>query len=275
MHRADTGPDPDPGSLRDLAASLALDAGAVAFAGRRSSAASGELGSDTKSSLTDVVTAFDRAAEATIVERLRSERPDDAIVGEEGTDQAGTSGLAWFIDPIDGTTNFVYDLPAWCCSVGVARDGEMVAGAVYVPALDELYAAALGHGATCNGRPIGAAATTDLGRALVATGFSYLADNRRAQAGTVARIIGSVRDIRRMGSAAIDLCFVAAGRLDVYYEQYVNAWDIAAGELIAREAGAITTDFVGGPARPGEVLAAAPGVHPAFLALLRDAAPTV
>jgi myo-inositol-1(or 4)-monophosphatase len=268
--------DVDPGSLRDLAASLALDAGVVAFGGRRSSAAAADdLGSDTKSSLTDVVTAVDRAAEATIVERLRRERPDDAIVGEEGTDQAGTSGLAWFIDPIDGTTNFVYDLPAWCCSVGVARDGEMLAGAVYVPALSELYAAALGHGATCNGVPIRPAPTTDLARALVATGFSYLADHRRTQAETVARLIGGVRDIRRMGSAAIDLCFVAAGRFDVYYERYVNAWDIAAGELIAREAGAITSDFAGGPARPGEVLVAAPGVHAAFLGLLSGTAPAV
>jgi myo-inositol-1(or 4)-monophosphatase len=268
--------DVDPVVLRELAASLALDAGAVAFAGRRSSAAAGgDLGSDTKSSLTDLVTAFDRAAEATIVERLRRERPDDAIVGEEGTDVAGTSGLAWLIDPIDGTTNFVYDLPTWCCSVGVARDGETIAGAVYVPALDEVFAAALGHGATCNGAPISPTTLTDVGLALVATGFGYAADTRRVQADAVAGLIGSVRDIRRLGSAAIDLCFVAAGRLDVYYERHVNAWDIAAGELIAREAGAITSDFAGGAPRPGEVLAAAPGVHGAFLRLLGEAEPAV
>ena len=259
--------DADRQALRDLAASLALDAGGVAFAGRRSGAAS-DLGSDTKSSLTDVVTAFDRAAEATIVERLRRERPGDAIVGEEGTADDGTTGYAWYVDPIDGTTNFVYDLPTWCCSVGVAHEGEMVAGAVYVPALDELYSAALGHGATVNGQPIAPSATTDLALALVGTGFSYLADARRAQAETLTRMIPHVRDVRRMGSAAIDLCFVAAGRLDVYYEQHLNAWDMAAGELIAREAGARTSGFDGGPARPGSTVAAAPGLHAAFLALL-------
>jgi myo-inositol-1(or 4)-monophosphatase len=259
--------DGDVTHLRELASSLALDAGAVAYAGRRSAAAH-DLGADTKSSLTDVVTAFDRAAEATIVERLQRERPGDAIVGEEGTDQAGTTGYAWYLDPIDGTTNFVYDLPTWCCSVAVAYDGEMLAGAVYVPALDELFSAGLGHGATLNGAPIAPSATTDLGLALVATGFSYAAEARRAHAETIARLIGSVRDIRRMGSAAIDLCFVAAGRVDAYFEGPLNPWDMAAGDLIAREAGAITSDFAGNSVRPEQTLAAAPGLHAAFLTLL-------
>lgn len=258
----------DPSALRDLAASMALDAGAVAFAGRRAAAATSDLGRATKSSATDLVTEFDRQAEAAIVERLRRDRPDDAIVGEEGTDQAGTSGYAWYVDPIDGTTSFVYDLPTWCCSVGVALDGEMIAGAVYVPALDELFAAAAGHGATCNGIPITPSPTVDLALALVGTGFSYQADARRRHAEQVARLIGDIRDIRRMGSAAVDLCFVAAGRLDVYFERGLNPWDAAAGELIAREAGAITSDFTGGPARPAEMLAAAPGVHTAFVELL-------
>ena len=266
MHRADQRADPV--ALRDLAIELAREAGEVAFAGRRSAARTSDLGSATKSSLTDVVTEFDRAAEASIVDRLRRERPGDAIVGEEGTDQAGTTGVAWFIDPIDGTTNFVYDLPTWCCSVGVAVDGAMVAGAVHIPPLGELFAAALGHGATLNGAPIAPAATSDIGLALVATGFSYLADNRRAHAAAVAGLIGEIRDIRRMGSAAIDLCFVAAGRLDVYFERHLNPWDMAAGELIAREAGAITSDFAGGPVRPAETLAAAPGIHAAMLDLL-------
>lgn len=268
MHPAD---DPsDVQALRDLAATLARQAGEVALAGRRAAAGTGapDLGGATKSSRTDVVTAFDRAAEATIVESLRRLRPDDAIVGEEGTADIGSSGYAWFIDPIDGTTSFVYDQPTWSCSIGVASGDVMVAGAVYLPALDELFTAALGAGALLNGRPIGASSETDLSLALVGTGFSYLADVRRQQAERVARLIADVRDIRRSGSAALDLCFVAAGRLDVYFEQHLHPWDSAAGELIAREAGALTSDFGGGPARPAELLAAAPGLHRAMLALL-------
>src|SRR5690606_23904278 len=136
----------------DLATRLARDAGTIALAGRH--AAGGDLRGDTKSSRTDVVTEFDRAAEAHIVTELRRVRPDDAIIGEEGTADEGTSGVAWYIDPIDGTTNFVYDHAAWACSIGVSSGGEMVAGAVYVPPAGELFAAARGHGATLNGTPI-------------------------------------------------------------------------------------------------------------------------
>lgn len=266
-HPAEPSPE-QVAELRELATTLALDAGAVAFAGRRSEPDANDLGSTTKSSQTDIVTRYDRAAEETIVATLRRLRPDDAIVGEEGTDHAGRSGYAWYIDPIDGTTNFVYDQPAWCCSVAVAHHGVTVAGAVYVPALDELYSAGLGLGATCNGRPIHPTGESELIRTLVATGFSYDPDNRRRHAAVIAGLIGDVRDIRRSGSAAVDLCSVAAGRVDVYFERHLNAWDMAAGELIAREAGAITSDFGGDPARPAEMLAAAPGVHAAFLALL-------
>ena len=267
MPHAEGSPD-DAIALRDLAASLARDAGRLAFAGRRAARDDGALGEATKSTGTDIVTKFDRAAEAEIVARLRLARPDDAIVGEEGTADSGTSGYSWFIDPIDGTTSFVYDLPTWSCSVGVGYEGTMLAGAVYVPPLDELFDAALDHGARLNGDPIAASAERDLSLALVATGFSYHADARRAHAERLSRMIAAIRDVRRMGSAAIDLCFVAAGRLDVYFEQHLNSWDAAAGELIAREAGAITSDFSGGPAVPSEMLAAAPGVHAAFLELL-------
>jgi myo-inositol-1(or 4)-monophosphatase len=262
------GSSDDPIALRDFAAALARDAGRLAFAGRRAARDEGALGEATKSTGTDIVTKFDRAAESEIVANLRRSRPDDAIVGEEGTADSGTSGYSWFVDPIDGTTSFVYDLPTWSCSVGVARDGTMVAGAVYIPPLDELFDAALGHGARLNGDPIAPSAERELSLALVATGFSYYPDARRAHAERLARMIASIRDIRRMGSAAIDLCFVAAGRVDVYFEQYLNSWDAAAGELIAREAGAITSDFAGGPAVPSEMLAAAPGVHAAFVELL-------
>ena len=262
----------DPIALRDLAGSLARDAGRIAYAGRRA-ARDGGLGETTKSTGTDIVTKFDRAAESEIVAHLRGARPHDAIVGEEGTADSGTSGYAWFIDPIDGTTSFVYDLPTWSCSVAVAHEGTMLAGAVYVPPLDELFDAARGHGARLNGRPIAASTETDLALALVGTGFSYQPEARQAQAERLARMIGRVRDVRRMGSAAIDLCFVAAGRLDVYFEQYLHSWDSAAGELIAREAGAITSNFSGGPADPSEMLASAPGLHVAFVDLLAAAAP--
>jgi myo-inositol-1(or 4)-monophosphatase len=271
MALADSSPD-DPIALRDLAGTLARDAGRLAYAGRRAARANGGLGETTKSTGTDIVTKFDRAAESEIVGRLSRTRPDDAIVGEEGTAVTGTSGYSWFVDPIDGTTSFVYDLPTWSCSVAVAHDDTMLAGAVYVPPLDELFDAAVGHGARLNGHPITASAETDLARVLVATGFSYHPNGRQAQAERLARMIASIRDIRRMGSAAIDLCFVAAGRVDVYFEQYLHRWDMAAGELIAREAGAITSDFSGGPAEPSEMLAAAPGVHAAFVDLLAASA---
>ncbi len=217
-----------------------------------------------------MVTEYDRAAEAYIVGELRRVRPDDAIIGEEGTDDDGTSGFAWFLDPIDGTTNFVYDQPAWACSIGVAYCDTMQAGAVFVPPLDEMYTAALGAGSTLNGRPIFASSATDLGLALIGTGFGYRAETRREQAEHLLGLITEVRDIRRLGSAAVDLCMVACGRLDAYYERHLNSWDAAAGELIAREAGAITTDFAGAPARPEEMLAAAPGVHQAMLEAVRS-----
>lgn len=255
--------------LRTLAERLAREAGAIALDGRRS--AGDRFRGDTKSTRTDVVTEFDRAAEAHIVGELRRLRPDDAIVGEEGTDDTGTSGVAWFLDPIDGTTNFVYDQAAWSCSIGVARGDEMVAGAVFVPPTGEMFSAALGAGATLDGRPISASGETDLSLALVGTGFTYHADRRRTQGRVVAELLAEVRDIRRLGSAAVDLCMVACGRLDVYYERYLNSWDAAAGELIAREAGAVTSDFAGGRARPEEMVAASAGVHEAFLAALERA----
>jgi myo-inositol-1(or 4)-monophosphatase len=258
MPPADDSSD-DPIALRDLATALARDAGRLAFAGRRSVHDENALGEATKSTGTDIVTKFDRAAESEIVARLRRARPDDAIVGEEGTADSGTSGFAWFIDPIDGTTSFVYDLPTWSCSVGVAYEGTMLAGAVYVPPLDELFDGALGHGARLNGHPIAVSSESNLSLALVATGFSYFPEARRAHAERLSRMIASIRDIRRMGSA--------------YFEQGLNSWDAAAGELIAREAGAITSDFSGGPADPREMLAAAPGVHAAFVELLAATSP--
>ena len=253
--------------LRELAARLAREAGTLAREGRR--AVTSALAGDTKSSNTDMVTEFDRAAEAHIVGELRRRRPDDTIVGEEGTDDTGTSEYAWFIDPIDGTTNFVYDQPAWACSIGVSHAGEMVVGAVYVPVLDELFLATRGEGATRNGERITVSGQIELALALVGTGFTYQREARAEQAAVVTSLIGDVRDIRRLGSAAFDMCMVACGRLDVYYERYLNSWDAAAGELIAREAGAISSDFSGGAPHPDELVVATPAIHGPFLRLLK------
>ncbi len=255
--------------LRQLAEDLARRAGMQALDGRRA-LAGGAVSHVTKSTPTDPVTEFDRAAERLIVEALLTDRPDDSIVGEEGAGHTGTSGLEWHLDPIDGTVNFVYGIPAWSTSVGVVDADGGVAGAVYVPVTDELFSAGRGQGATLNGEPIHCSAPADLATSLVGTGFNYSPDVRAEQAVRVAALLPIVRDIRRFGSAAIDLCSVASGRLDVYFEEFLHSWDLAAGLLICHEAGASSSDFAGGPARPAEVVVAAPTVHAEMLATLRD-----
>jgi len=258
-------PPPDPLALRSLAERLARRAGTEALAGRRALGVGQAVSHDTKSSPTDPVTEYDRAAEAVIVETIRGARPHDSIVGEEGADHVGTSPLAWHIDPIDGTANFVYDLPTWCTSVAVVDETGPLAGAVYLPVTDELFSASRAGGATCNGEPIHCSQATELSRSLVGTGFSYLAERRARQGRRMAALIGQVRDVRRLGSAAADLCMVACGRLDAYFEEYLNSWDLAAGVLIAAESGAVTSNFSGGSAGPDATIAAAPGVHVALL----------
>lgn len=258
-------PDTPLADLRRLAEELAVEAGRSALDGRRRLGVGQPVAHDTKSSPTDPVTEFDRAAEALIVRALRIRRPDDAIVGEEGANHPGTSGLEWHVDPIDGTANFVYDLPAWCTSVAVVDADGPLAGAVYVPVTDELFSAHRGGGASRNGAPIRCSTVGGLAHAMVATGFSYVATRREHQAARLALLIPRIRDVRRLGSAAIDLCLVACGRVDAYYEEYLNSWDLAAGVLIAAEAGAVTSDLTGGLAGPGSTVAAAPGVHRALL----------
>ena len=157
----------------------------------------------------------------------------------------------------------------WRTSVAVEYRGVTVAGAVYAPVAGELFAARLGGGATLDERPIRNSGETDLSLALVATGFSYQPAVRAAQAATITRLIAEIRDVRRSGSAAIDLCWTAAGRVDAYFEEHLNSWDAAAGELIAREAGCITSDFESGPADPSNIVAAAPGIHAALVDLIR------
>ena len=254
--------------LRRLAERLALAAGTQALTGRRRLGVGQPASHDTKSTATDPVTEFDRAAEALIVGELRRLRPDDGIVGEEGADVAGTSGIDWHLDPIDGTVNFVYDLPMWCTSVAAVDAHGSIAGAVYAPVLGEMFSAARGAGATLNGTTIAASGPTSLDMALVGTGFSYLPERRREQGARLAAMIPHVRDVRRYGSAALDLCLTASGRLDAYFEEHLNSWDIAAGVLIAAEAGAVTTDLYGSAVSTTGVVVAGAGIHAALVELI-------
>ncbi len=255
--------------LRQIAESLAREAGDMALRGRKS----GPLTATTKSSPIDMVTQFDKASEAMITEGLATLRPDDSIIGEEGAAKKGTSSITWHIDPIDGTTNFYFDLPMWAVSIGAVDEHGPLAGAVYVPALGEMFSGARSEGATMNEVPISVRANHDIADALVCTGYSYLISEREVHAKRVANIVMKVRDLRRFGAAAVDLCFVASGRLDVYFEEHLNSWDLIAGQVIATEAGAIITDYVGNPVTPSQVLASTPGVHADFIRLIAASGP--
>lgn len=258
---------PDLAELRSLAERVALDAGALLLDGvdRVRSHVS------TKSTGTDMVTEMDRASEALIVEGLLGPRPDDGILGEEGSDRAGTSGIRWVVDPLDGTTNYLYGFPGFNVSIAAEVDGRVEVGAVFDVVRAELFSAARGSGSTRNGEPIHCSAEVSLDRSLVGTGFAYHPDQRRRQAEVLVGVLPQVRDIRRQGAAALDLCSVACGRLDGYYERGLALWDLAAGGLIAGEAGAVVTDLDGHPPRPGAVVAAAPGIAAALRHLLTEA----
>lgn len=253
--------------LRQWCISLAKGAGDVALSGRiaDTNGAIGQPSAVTKSSATDLVTRHDQAAERYIRERLAAERPGDGLLGEEGSAVASTTGVRWIVDPIDGTTNFVYGIPAWGPSVAVAVDDVVVAGAVHFPATGETFHAGLGAGAALGDLPLAVTTIDDVSVALVATGFGYDPSLRARQGERVARLLPRVRDIRRSGSAAFDLCSVACGRVDAYYEDHLNEWDLAAGLLIARESGALASSLDGGPPNPMSVLVSAPGIHAALI----------
>jgi myo-inositol-1(or 4)-monophosphatase len=218
---------------------------------------------DTKSSPTDLVSEADLLAERTIRDLLAQRAPDDAIMGEEGADTPGTSGRRWIVDPLDGTINFLYGIPQWAVSVAC----EGVAGVVFDPNRDELFIAADGR-AELNGEALQASRCDDLSRALVGTGFGYEAHVRRAQAEIVARVLPQVRDIRRAGSAALDLAWAAAGRLDAFYEFGVKPWDIAAGTLLCSAAGLGVRELQASDALPAGVLVAPPALVEPLLALV-------
>jgi myo-inositol-1(or 4)-monophosphatase len=280
--------DSDPGRLRAVAELLADEA--AGFVRRRRTEVFGAASADrdaaaavrTKSTPTDPVTIVDTETERLLRDRLAELRPGDPIVGEEeGGSAVGHHGRpTWVLDPIDGTVNFVYGIEAYAVSVGVQVDGRSVAGAVANVATGEVFSAARGEGAhlrrdgvsmslRCN--PI-----RDVSLALVGTGFGYSPDRRRQQGEVLARLLPNVRDVRRVGSCALDLCMVAAGRLDAYYELGVNVWDWAAGALVAEEAGARMhlppiEGGEGGAEEPGLIVAAAPGIAVEFDEALRRA----
>ncbi len=247
-------------ALLALAVDVVRRAGALVLAGRASAADD----VSTKSTPTDVVTAVDRAAERLVVEALHDERPGDAVLGEEGGQTEGSGPVRWVIDPIDGTVNFLYGLPAYAVSLAAEVDGVAVVGAVYNPAIDELWTAIRGKGAWLDGRRLHGSAVQTLDAALVATGFGYDAQRRRSQAAVVATLLPEVRDIRRFGAASLDLCSAATGRVDAYFERGLAAWDLAAGGLIASEAGLLVSGLRGAVAGPDMVLAAPPALHAAL-----------
>ncbi|ALV40042.1 inositol monophosphatase [Pseudarthrobacter sulfonivorans] len=257
------GENPHHNELRSLAERVAGDAGANALKLRRAGVSL--LGS--KSSPEDVVTAADRETETLIRQLIQEARPDDAFLGEEGGSSSGSSGLTWIVDPIDGTVNYLYDIPAWAVSIAVVEGDpdpgtwRLLAGAILVPSLGEIYSAALGGGATLNGKPIKALEAPNLSLSLVATGFTYSSERRTGQTAILNGLISSVRDIRRSGSAALDLCSVASGRVNAYYESYVNPWDHAAGSIIAREAGAVVGGFDGNSEGYDLLIAAPPATY--------------
>jgi myo-inositol-1(or 4)-monophosphatase len=250
------------GELHELAERVAREAGVQlleAFAGPA-------VGVEAKSTPTDLVSAADKAAEELILSRISAARPDDGFLGEEGADEAGSSGLRWVVDPLDGTANFLFGIPQWAVSIA-AEDGDgVVAGVVYDPPRDELWAAERDGPATLNGVAVRGSRRADLATALVATGFGYDAEVRRVQAETVAALLPEVRDVRRFGAAALDLAWCAAGRFDAYYERGVHHWDVAAGALVCERAGVVVEPLAAAPPQGPGLLAAAPGLVEALRA---------
>jgi myo-inositol-1(or 4)-monophosphatase len=271
----------DVAALEDLATRVAVAAGRLVVDERPREVEA----SATKSSPTDIVTVMDTRAEELIRRLVLAERPDDAVLGEEGDDHHGTSGITWVVDPIDGTVNYLYDIPAYAVSVAAAvgnpqvpGEWEVLAGAVADPALHRVFHASAGGGAYQRGwdeptsapRParLRVGSVELLSGALVGTGFGYTPQRRTEQGRTLLELLPLVRDIRRIGSAALDLCAVASGRLDGYYEVGLNPWDMAAGWLIITEAGGVVTGPAGGPPSAALTVAGNPAVQPQLLGVL-------
>ncbi len=226
-------------ALLDLATTAAHEAGSL-LVERFHRPASGV---DSKSTSTDLVSDADRDSEVLILDVIARERPGDGVLGEEGAGKASSTGLTWVVDPLDGTVNFLYGIPWWCVSIAVQdTEGEAV-GTIHNPILGETFSAIRGDGAWLNGEAIHVGGCSEISEALFATGFAYPAEARMVQGEVVSRVLPGGRDIRRMGSAALDLCSVACGRVDVFYESHLAEWDKAAGRLIVTEAGGVLTEL--------------------------------
>jgi myo-inositol-1(or 4)-monophosphatase len=222
-------------------------------------------GVSSKSSETDLVSEADRASEAAILELLTGERPEDGLLGEEGSSREGASGRRWVVDPLDGTINYLYRFPAWCVSVALEDVSGGLVGVIHDPLRNETFTAARGEGAFVNGKRMQVNGEESLEFALVATGFGYQAEVRAGQADLLTRVLPRVRDIRRAGAAALDLAWVAAGRLDAYFERGLKPWDWAAARLLIAEAGGALAELKGDP--PG-LAAANPALLPKLLELV-------
>ncbi|WP_182111314.1 MULTISPECIES: inositol monophosphatase family protein [unclassified Actinotalea] len=261
---------PDVVGLGRLAERLAREAGALVRDGRpRQVDVAG-----TKSSLADVVTAMDLASEALLRRILATERPDDGVLGEEEGHVGGTTGVTWVLDPIDGTVNYLYGIPAYAVSVaavtGPPEPGRWTVQAACVHAVADgrTWTAVRGGGAFLDGVPLRVNGPVPLAQSLVGTGFGYTVERRRVQARVIADVLPRVRDIRRIGSAAMDLCTLAGGGLDAYFERGLAPWDLAAASLVAEEAGALVTGLRGAPASTAMTVAGPPETVGALVALL-------
>jgi myo-inositol-1(or 4)-monophosphatase len=229
-----------------------------------------QSGVDAKSSSTDLVSDADRDAERLLLDAIASARPDDGLIAEESGHRPGTTGIVWVIDPLDGTTNYLYGIPAWSVSIACRdEDGGLVA-VVHDPSLAETFTAVRGAGAHLNGTPMQTSALDDLARALVGTGFGYTPSRRALQAAALGQVLPQVRDVRRAGSAAIDLAWVACGRLDGFYEAGIRDWDRAAGLLLVAEAGGRTGILDPGIDGADCVVAAGAGLYDLLCALVRS-----
>ncbi len=248
----------DRGELRAIAEQAARAAGALL---RERFEAGGERATASKSTRTDPVSEADLAAERAIRDVITTARPDDAILGEEGGETQEGAGLRWIVDPLDGTVNFLFGVPQWCVSVAVHDDEGGVVGVVFDPLRDELFLASRGDGLpTLNGRELRGSQRAELDTALIATGFAYDAAVREVQAAVVARLLPQVRDVRRMGSAALDLAWTAAGRYDAFYERAVQIWDTAAGAVLCEAAGLQVRALEASEQLPSGVIAAPAGL---------------
>ena len=228
----------------------------------------GGLAITAKSTPTDLVSEVDVSTERLIRARLARARPDDAVVGEEGDDRAGSSGLRWVVDPLDGTVNFLFGIPQWCVSIACEDGDGALAGVVFDPMRDETWGATRDGPATLDGTEVRGSRQAQLAPALVATGFGYDAGVRESQARVIARLLPRVRDVRRFGAAALDLAWTAAGRYDAYFERGVKRWDIAAGALLCTRAGLAVRELAPAPPADAGILVAPPALVDELVALV-------